>query len=564
MPPDSSVGFAPTDWSLVLITSLLLLAASVWRVGLHRAFDGLAQMRRTCVVLLFLLPILLRLLLLPHHPVPTPDIYDEFSQLLVADTLLHGRLANPPHPMHQFFETFFVLQQPTYSSMYPIGQGLVLALGRLISGIPWTGVLIATGAFCAGCYWMLRGWVTPSWALLGGILAVMEFGPLCQWTNSYWGGGSLAAAAGCVVFGALPRIREYGRPRDSFLLGVGFGVHMLTRQFESVFLLLSVALFFTPELLRREKWVSVLRMCGYASLPAIPIVLVILLQNRAVTHSWTTLPEQLHQYQYGIPISLTFQHVPEPHVPLTAQQETDFRAESLQHGPGTDSVERFLLRLEYRVRYYRFFFLPPLYLALVAFFFALRDRKLRWVAGALAIFGLGTNLFPYLLLHYLAAATCLFVLVSLVGLRQLSRIRIRNAAVGEEIALVLVVLCVAEFVGWYGMHLFESPSLYPVLRYETWDSINHANPQRRIEVRRQLAGIKGQLLVFVRYSPHHIYQDEWVWNDADIDGSRIVYARDLGPEEDEELIRYYPKRKVLLLEPDGAIPQIGAYEQRLQ
>ncbi len=42
-----------------------------------------------------------------------------------------------------------------------------------------------------------------SWALLGGALAVMEFGPLNQWTNNYWG-GSLSAAAGCLVFGALP------------------------------------------------------------------------------------------------------------------------------------------------------------------------------------------------------------------------------------------------------------------------------------------------------------------------------------------------------------------------
>jgi hypothetical protein len=154
------------------------------------------------------------------------------------------------------------------------------------------------------------------------------------------------------------------------------------------------------------------------------------------------------------------------------------------------------------------------------------------------------------------------VLVSVVGLRQFSRVRIRNAPIGVEIALVLIVLCLAEFAGWYGMHLFESPSLYPVLRYETWDSINHESPQRRIEVRRQLAAVEGQLLVFVRYSAHHIYQDEWVWNDADIDRSRIVYARDLGPEEDAELMRYYPTRKVLLLEPDGTVPQIGAYEKQ--
>jgi hypothetical protein len=552
MPPDSAVGFAPADWALALVTGFFLLAAFAWRAGLRRAFGALAENPRTCVLLLFLLPILLRLLLLPHHPVPTPDIYDEFSQLLVADTLLHGRLANPPHAMHRFFETFFVLQQPTYSSMYPLGQGLVLVLGRLISGIPWTGVLIASGAFCAACYWMLRGWVTPGWALLGGLLAVVEFGPLCQWTNSYWGGGSFAATGGCLVFGALPRLRQYARSRDALLLGAGFGIHTLTRQFESVFLLIAVVLFFAPDLVRREKWTGLLRVFVFTSSALIPIVLLILLQNHAVTHSWTTLPERLHQDQYGVPAALTIEPNRTPHVPLTLQQETDYKAEALQHGPGTDSLTRFLLRLEYRVRYYRFFFLPPLYLALVAFLFALRNREWWWVAATLAIFALGTNLFPYLLLHYLAAVTCLFVLISVVGLREFSRVRL-------EIAEVLIVLCLAEFMCWYGMHLFETPSLYPILQYETWDSINHQNPQRRIEVRRQLASMPGQLLVFVRYSPHHIYQNEWVWNEADIDRSRIVYARDLGPQEDETLIHYYPNRKVLLLEPDSSVPQISSF-----
>ena len=512
------------------------------------------------MLLLFLLPIVLRLLLLAHHPVPTPDIYDEFSHLLTADTLLHGHLANPPHPMHEFFETFFVLQQPTYSSIYPLGQGLVLATGRLISGLPWTGVLMAAGAFCAACYWMLRGWLTPQWALLGGVLAVAEFGPLCAWTNSYWG-GSAAATGGCLVFGALPRLRQCGRARDALLLGAGFSIHMLNRQFESVFLLIAIGLFFAPDLVRREKWTWLLRLSADALLAVMPAILLILLQNRAVTHSWTTLPEQLSQYQYGVPTSLTFEPNPIPHVPLTPQQATDYKAQSLQHGPDGDSLAKFLLRLEYRVRYYRFFFLPPLYIALFAFFFALREARMRWVAATLALFAFGTNLFPYLLVHYLAAVTCLFVLVSLVGLQQIYRIRIRNIPAGGDIACVLMVLCFAEFMTWYGLHLFENPNLYQLLQYETWDSINHENLRRRIEVNRQLAAMEGQLLVFVRYSSHHIYQNEWVWNQADIDGSRIVFARDLGPDEDERLIRYYPNRKVLVLDPDGAVPQLSSYER---
>jgi len=547
MPPNSPVGFAPADWVLLLLTVIFLLGAFVWRPSVQLAFGVLAEKKRASLLVFFLAPILLRLLLLPNHPVPTPDIYDEFSHLLLADTLLHGRLANPPHPLHQFFETFFVLQQPTYSSIYPCGLGLVLAFGRLVSGIPWTGMLLVSGALCAGCYWMLRGWVSPGWAFLGGVLAVMQFGPLCQWTNSYWG-GSLAATGGCLVFGALPRLREQGRVRDGILLGAGFGIHMLSRQFESVFLLLAVALFLLPRLPRASL---------FAALPVLPVVVLILLQNHAVTHRWTMLPEQLSRYQYGVPAALTIEANATPHVPLTPQQELDYRAQTLMHGSGGDSLLKFMLRLEYRVRMYRFFFLPPLYIALVAFFFSLRNGNMRWVALTLAVFALGTNLFPYLLDHYLAAVTCLFILVSIIGLQQLNRIQI-----GRQITQVLVVLCLAEFCGWYALHLFETPELYPILQFETWDSINHQNPQRRIAVAHELAGISGPLLVFVRYSARHVYQNEWVWNQADIDDSRIVFARDLGPEENQKLIQYYPNRRVLALDPDVDIPQLADYQEK--
>jgi hypothetical protein len=117
---------------------------------------------------------------------------------------------------------------------------------------------------------------------------------------------------------------------------------------------------------------------------------------------------------------------------------------------------------------------------------------------------------------------------------------------------------------WYGLHLFERSGIsQALLPYETWDAINHQNPQRRIFVNRELEKIPGQLLVFVHYNyPQHPFQDEWVYNRADIDGARIVWARDLGREEDEKLLQYYPNRKPLVLEPDVRPPQLSDYTQQ--
>ena len=205
------------------------------------------------------------------------------------------------------------MQEPTYSSIFPLGQGLALAFGWLLFGTPWAGVALSVSALCALCYWMLRGWTTPAWALAGGLLAVMEFGPLNQWMNLYWG-GAVSAIAGCLVFGALPRLRESAGRRDAILLGGLLGLQLLTRPFEFVLLALCVGLYFVPQ---RKQLRTLSRPAAIAALAFLPAVLLTLAQNRAVTGQWTTLPYQVSRYQYGVPATFTVQPNPTPHRPLT-------------------------------------------------------------------------------------------------------------------------------------------------------------------------------------------------------------------------------------------------------
>jgi hypothetical protein len=268
----------------------------------------------------------------------------------------------------------------------------------------------------------------------------------------------------------------------------------------------------------------------------------------------------LSQEQYGVPAALTFQANTVPHRQLTPQQAMDYTMQ-LSFREGKETIGSYLLRLEYRVRFYRFFFLPPLYLAAAAFFASLRQRRFVWVVVTLSIFALGTNFFPAFQFHYIAAVTCLFILVAVTGLQQMTRIAVRGSLVGREAAGLIVLLCCARFLFWYGMHAADDREFsLDARQVETWDSINHQNPVRRIMVARALAEVPGKLLVFVHYQPQHIFQDEWVYNAADIDDATVVWARDLGDEENQKLLRYYPGRLALLLEPDVRPPRLTRYE----
>jgi hypothetical protein len=555
LPLHNPIGFGAADFVEIALALLLVWAALAWRKFSTRA-NRLASRTAWSMLILALLPVVLRLAMLHTSPIPTPLGADDFSYLLLGDTLSHFRLTNPTHPMHRFFETLFILQEPSYSSIYPLGPGLALAFGKLVFRQPWAGIAISMAAFTSLCYWMLRAWTKPAWALLGGVLAVIQFGPLNHWMNTYWG-GALAAAAGCLVFGAMPRIRDRWRTRDALLLGIGLAIHLLTRPFESIFLAVAVMLFFWPE---RKQVRSLVKAGAVAAMIVLPALGLIALHNKRVTSSWTTLPYALCRYQYGVPSTFKFQPNPIPHRELTREQHISYDIQSFVHGDQAETAGSFLSRLAGRIRFYRFFFLPPLYLALPALFWSYRDPRIRYVLAILALFFVGTNIYGYFYAHYVAGVTCLFVLVTVISLENLSKLTISSHLVGPEAVRVILFLCGAHFIFWYGVQLASNQGFARDLEpYETWDEVNHGDPDGRIGVNRQLAQMPGKQLVFVRYWPKHTVT-EWVYNGADIDRQAVVFARDLGAD-DESLRSYYPDRTAWILEPDPNPPKLSPYQK---
>src|SRR3989454_1783977 len=165
-----------------LFVSLALLIAFIypqlgagWFDRAERTLRAVARRRKTSLMICGLAALAIRAALLPFVPVPAPYVNNEFSHLLAADTFLSGRLANPPHPMWVHFESFHVIFQPTYASMYPPVQGLILAAGSIIGGGPFLGGGLRGGVVCGPERWMLPTRLPPGGGFFCGPLPVFRF-----------------------------------------------------------------------------------------------------------------------------------------------------------------------------------------------------------------------------------------------------------------------------------------------------------------------------------------------------------------------------------------------------
>ncbi|HEY3740044.1 MAG TPA: hypothetical protein VGL53_09375 [Bryobacteraceae bacterium] len=510
-----------------------------------------ARGKRIVPAILFsmLLPLVVRVALLPILPPPRPVVHDEFGHLLVSETLEAGRLANPPHPLWKHLETIYVIQQPHYASNYPIGQGIMLAAGKIIFGNPWAGVLLSTMLMCGAITWMLYGCLPPAWAAIGGALTAAGLGLKPEWLNSYWG-GAFCAFGGALLFGALCRLWKSPSIGMAAIAGLGWAIVWLTRPFESVFLCLFlwavIAAVFFRNIAGWRKWLAPVAVIVCLQLSAGGVSL---LHNHAVTGSYTTLPYQLGQKLYGGPQSLMWQKpIPEP-----PMRYAELKAVYAWQREGKDFTAAHPIR-----RWASFvgtvwsFFVTPWYSLplLVALLFVFKDR-LVLLASALVLFALVVAiLFPFFFPHYFAAYTCVIVFLIASGTGRLYQWKFRGRAVGAVLALFLM-----------------SGGLMMAMRIVPARTLLRMPPARPTSYRPfaedELLKIPGQHVVFVRYGPEHSFLDEWVYNGADIDGARIIWMRATDPADQAEVTRYYPGRHFWIADVDRDTARMAPYRPDL-
>ena len=513
----------------------------------ERALTSAARSRFAMVVGIFLLVFVGRLAALPVWRVPPPRIQDEFSQLLSADTLASGRLTNPTHPMAFYFETFFVNQRPTYHSMYPAATGLFMAAAQVLTGQPWVGMLFAMAAASAAVCWMLQGWVPPRWALWGTLVFVLLVAR-SQLTEGYLGEG-IFVLGGALILGAVPRILKKQTIGASVWLAIGIALLATSRPFEGAFLVAGIGFGAFYLALKTGMTASTRRkkVVLPVAMTLLPVLAFVGYQDWRTTGSPWLAPYQLNLTQQHITRPLVWEKPTNPpkydHPAIASffeQWELDWWKSTRGFPRGVS-----LFLADKACTTYAMILWPLSPLVAVGSYQLLKNKKLCFLPLAFAFFLAGLSLETYQLQpRYAEPAWGLAILLAVYGIRY-ARIWKRKTRYGLRIssaASVSIPVLIVFLIG-----LAHVSSWRP--KAESWYSA-------RQQLSEALEFVPGKHLVLVRYSPSHFPQEEWVYNRADIDSAKVVWARNYADRGEEDLLRYFADRKIWLLEPDGMFPTL--------
>jgi hypothetical protein len=546
---------------LLIETALSILAVLIsfvqpslgagWFEKIEHGLSRLAKRRALAVGLVGIAALALRAAVLPVEPVPEPVVHDEFGYLLAADTFAHGRLTNPTHPMWMHFESFNILQRPTYQCITPPVQGMILAFGKVVFGHPFWGVWLSAGLMCAAITWMLQGWVPLEWALLGGALAILRYGVWTYWADSYWGGAA-GAIGGALVLGALPRIKRDYRVHDTLILALGLALLANNRPYDGFIFSLPIMLALLAWILGKES--PPLRVVMKRLLLPLGVVITITAIGTGyyfwrVTGNPFRMPYQIEREAYGVAPYLLWQHLrPEPAYRHEALRKMYVDEEMISYRtfrtPVGVGLKAYIV--------WRFFLGPLFTLPFVALLFTL-PYGFSWsqisrttiflliTLGSVAIGVLSESF--YVGAHYSSPVTGLILALIVIALCS-----IRASGPKGVFLTRSVVACAVIIFGLRAMavpfHIPLGKSIVTGLYERT------ATDFGRGKVQRQLEQTSGKNLVIVHYGPDHEPFDEWVYNDAEIDQSKVVWAREMDAGENRRLLNYFKERQVWLLNAD--------------
>jgi hypothetical protein len=497
--------------------------------------------------------------------IPAPACHDEFSYLLAADTFTKGRLSNPLHPMGIHFESFHIIQRPTYMSKMPPAQGLILAAGKILFGEPIFGVWLSMALMCGAICWMLQGWLPSRWGLVGGLFVILHptIGITSYWAQSYWG-GAVGALGGALVFGALPRIIRKPSVNSALMMGLGFIVLANSRPFEGFFTILPVLIFFS-------FWVilKILKGCfGFIfSKVLFPMIIIgacafvfMGYYNKCITQDALVMPYQVYESEYSSSPLFIFQNLRQQPIFRNKEMSSfdkDFMAQ--QYNDYRSFYKKSHLRyIKWKLKFFYDKFVPNITYAIPMFFsiYPLIFGTFGWglVFSYIVIlsFLLPSIFCVWNYTHYASPIISVYLIISMQGLMMLSLLKKSSKEYIGRFLVILIIfiwcfsLVLSILSNFFTAPVYSKRSLVGLLKPRSSPSYFWAQEREKINDALSKSGRKN--IIIVRYYEPHNLHCEWVYNEANIDNSKVIWARDLGVNSNKALLSYFKDRKAWLLE----------------
>jgi len=476
---------------------------------------------------------------------PAPRVHDEFSYMLAADTILHGRLANPTPAVWEALQSFHTVIQPNYASKYPVGAGLLVAVGMLL-GMPLASSWLAVALMTVSAMWMIAGVLPKRWAILGGLL--ISLSPFIQlaWSQSLLH-GFLPASGSAILMGGILRLRRRVVFSSALASGCGVGLLAISRPFEGLCCTVICATVLWFAWSRHKLWdrsKMALKVGALAAAPVLMALTLIAAHNQAVTGHWRQMPYQLHESQYGVAPLFVFEA---PKLENAAKRADlpqvfhDYHAiDSLNwyrervglHGwlRGVNDALRELFKLTF----------PLVGVFAISGLGWTSYRLPRSLALAVALQVAASACVCWVYSHYLAPILPWILLLSLLSLRISLKKHSKLQTQVVRLAIFAVLLIqVASLVVFSGIAKTNEAELWS---------------RRRQEIVEQLSAEGGKHLMLVRYTAEHNVLQEWVYNLADPSESKIVWARFEDGRWLNSLLKEYPDRSVWVIDADDSQP----------
>lgn len=474
-------------------------------------------------------------------------INDEHAYMIQARMLAIGRLWMPAYPTNivPFFDALAMINDRVDAAMYFPGTALATVPFVWIHLPFWMMPLLAASASAGLLYAVISEIFDP----IRGFIAVLLLVSLDVFTKN----STLLLSempflvAELVLLLAWFRFRRFPKWSSALLIGAAGGFAAITRPLDALCFCMPIGVAILLQL--RRPPVKLPRSAFIILLGASPFLALLLIQNIGVTGHWSQFAEAYYNHQ-NFPASpmgfhwVDLQHIP-PAMSLPKQQWLrDWVLPSFQtHTPGNAFRSWVRGRLSKNI-------LPaavpnPLLRILIPLaIFSLFDPRKLVMTAALAIFLISNAFYLFLLDHYLIALLPSIICLILMGLESLARaFPARNRA---TTFFLIWISCSSATAIW---RLTARPQLDPT-------SAPDQRPASRL-----LANLPiTPAVVLFRFDPDQridSFNDDPVYNDtvAFPDNAPVVRARDLGPEKNRDIIRYYaqhqPDRVFYIYDPDA-------------